>query len=385
MEEDNKVEESEKSNIRKTLLDFWGKYKSKNKEEQIGGNKEPFLEDEKLKESKKIKNLIALAVLLGGLFMGSIFVDAVQLVKESGFSQKALSKMDIFELGGKTWVAYPEPIVKVQVVSDDTCPECTPDEVLVWLRRVVPTILTEKIDVNSDSGKQFVSQEGIKTIPAFIFSNAVEKIDFFQQAQVLFNKKGDKYILSTSELGVPVGRYIETPLIGENDIKIGPEDAKVKVVEFSDFQCPYCKTFHTTVIKKILSDYGDKVLFVFKNLPLDFHTQAGNAALATECANEQGKFIVYADKLFVNQDAWGKTEGIQSFKNYAQQIAGINIAQFNQCLDDKKYQGKIDQDKEEANSFGVSGTPAVFVNDQFKNGAIDYNTMKAAIDGELAK
>lgn len=342
-------------------------------------------EDKKLKEAKKIKNLIALAVLLGGLFIGSVFVDVMQLAKGSGFSQKALSKMDIFELGGKTWVAYPEPIVKVQVVSDDTCPECAPDEVLVWLRRVVPTILTEKIDVNSGSGKQFVSQEGIKTIPAFIFSGEVEKTDFFQQAQVLFNKKDNKYVLSTSELGVPVGKYIETPAIGENDIKIGPEDAKVKVVEFSDFQCPYCKTFYTAALKKMLSDYGDKVLFVFKNLPLDFHPQSNNASLAAECANEQGKFIIYADKLFANQDTWGKTQGTQSFKSMAQQIAGMNIAQFNQCLDDKKYQDKIDRDKEEAKSFGVSGTPAVFVNDQFKNGAIDYNTLKAAIDGELAK
>lgn len=367
MEEDNKKEKS---------LFNW-----KGKEEE----KEEFLKEEKPNDDKKIKNLIALSVLLGGLFIGSVFVDVMQLVKGSGFSQKALSKMDIFELGGKTWVAYPEPIVKVQVVSDETCQECAPDEVLLWLRRAVPTILAEKIDLNSATGKQFVSQEGIKTIPSFIFSGTVEKTDFFQQAGVLFNKKGDKYVLNTAELGVPVGKYIETPSKGQDDIKIGPENAKVKVVEFSDFQCPYCKTFHTAGIKKALADYGDKILFVFKNLPLDFHPQSNNAALSAECANEQGKFIAYADKLFINQDAWGKTEGTQSFKNMAQQILGINIAQFNKCLDDKKYQGKIDQDKEEASSFGISGTPAVFINDQFKSGAIDYTALKTAIDAELAK
>jgi protein-disulfide isomerase len=367
MEEGNKKEKS---------LFNW-----KEKEEK----KEDFLKEDNPDEDKKIKNLIALSVLLGGLFIGSIFVDVIQLIKGSGYSQKALSRMDIFELGGKTWVAYPEPIVKVQVVSDDTCPECAPDEVLVWLRRVAPTILAEKIDVNSSSGKQFITHEEIKTVPAFIFSGAVEKTEFFQQAQVLFNKKNDKYILSTSELGVPVGKYIETPSATQNDIKIGPEDAKVKVVVFTDFQCPYCKTFHTSAIKNALSAYGDKVLFVFKNLPLEFHSQSGNAALAAECAHEQGKFIVYADKLFGGQDIWGKTEGTQSFKNYAQQTSGMNIAKFNQCLDDKKYQDKVGQNEAEANSFGISGTPAVFVNNQFKNGAIDYNTLKAAIDEELAK
>lgn len=370
MEEDKKNEESSS--------DFKKEEIKECDSSEDGENKES-------KEAKKVKNLIALTVLLGGLFIGSVFVDVMQLVKGSGFSQKALSQMDIFELGGKTWVAYPEPIVKVQVVSDDTCQACAPDEVLVWLRRALPTILTEKIDVNSSSGKLFVSQEGIKTIPAFVFSSEVEKTDFFQQAQVLFNKKDDKYILSTSELGVPVGKYIETPAVGENDIKIGPEDSKVKVVEFSDFQCPYCKAFHTDGVKKMLSDYGDKILFVFKNFPLDVHAQANNAALAAECANEQGKFIVYADKLFLNQDMWGKTQGTQSFKSMAQQILGINIAQFNQCLDDKKYQDKIDQDKAEATSFGISGTPSVFINDQFKNGSIDYNTLKTAIDAELGK
>jgi protein-disulfide isomerase len=367
MEEDKKNKE--------TLFD-WKEEKEK---------KEEFLKDEKPKEEKKIKNLIALSMLLGGLFLGSVFVDVAQLVKGSGFSQKALSKMDIFELGGKTWVAYPEPIVKVQVVSDDTCQNCAPDEVLVWLRRALPTILTEKIDANSSSGKLFVSQQGLKTIPAFVFSGEVEKTDFFQQAQILFNKKNDKYILSTSELGVPVGKYLETPAVGENDIKIGPEDAKVKVVEFSDFQCPYCKAFHATALKNMLSDYRDKVLFVFKNFPLDVHAQSGNSALAAECANEQGKFMAYADRLFNSQDSWGKTEGTQSFKTMAQQIYGMNVAQFNKCLDDKKYQDKINQDKEEAKSFDVSGTPAIFINDQFKNGTIDYNALKAAIDEELAK
>jgi protein-disulfide isomerase len=201
---------------------------------------------------------------------------------------------------------------------------------------------------------------------------------------MLFNKKDDQFILQTVELGLPVGKYTETPSVGVDDIQIGNKESKVKIVEFSDFQCPYCKVLHLSAVEKIINDYGDKILFVFKQFPLDFHPQAENAALASECANEQGKFLPYADKLFNSQDDWGKSEGTQKFKTYAVQLR-LNAGQFNQCLDEKKFQDKISRDKEEAKSFGISGTPSVFINDQFKGGVANYDELKTIIDQELAK
>ena len=346
-------------------------------------NKKEEISNEEGKQEKKIKNLISLAILLGGLFLGSIFVDVVQLFKGGGFSPKKLSQTDVFNYGGKTWVSYNEPIVNVQVISDENCEACKPDEPILWLQRIVPTILTSKLDQNTKEGEMAIEKFEIKTLPAFVFSKDIENTDFFKQAEMLFIKKEGGYVLKTSEIGIQPGKYIEKMGVKENDIKIGNPESKVKIFEFSDFQCPYCKSFHTNVTKKIISEFQDKILFVYKNFPLNFHPQAENAALAVECANEQGKFLQYADKLFANQNDWGKTEGTSKFKAYAQQL-GLK-SDFNACLDEKKYAEKVNNDKKEAESFGISGTPSMFINDNSVSSGSSYESIKKIIETELAK
>lgn len=339
---------------------------------------------EEAAKNKKIKNLISLAILLGGLFVGSLFVDVAQLIKGGGFSFGRLPGADIFQSGGKTWVSYSDPIINVKIVNDDSCEACKPDEALLALKRILPTLLTQKIDQNSPEGQKMIADFGIKSLPAFIFAKEVDKTDFYQQAAAVLELKNDQYLLNSAQVGLPVGKYLELPQITASDIQSGPVDAKVKMIEFSDFQCPYCQAFHAT-IKQAISEYGDKMLFVFKHFPLsNIHPQAENAALASECANEQGKFLPYADKLFEKQADWGKATNTQLFKTYATQL-GMNASQFGTCLDSKKYQSKIDADLAEGQSFGISGTPDVFVNSQFQNGAIDYPTLKAMIDQELSK
>lgn len=134
----------------------------------------------------------------------------------------------------------------------------------------------------------------------------------------------------------------------------------------------------------MLAEYKDKVLFTYKQFPLSFHPQANNAALASECAHEQGKFAEYAENLFLRQDEWSKTEGVQKFKDYAVRF-GMKSVQFNQCLDSKKYQDKVNADTEEGKRFGVNGTPGTFINDQFVNGAVSIDELKKTIDEQLAK
>ena len=335
-------------------------------------------------KDKKVKNLISLVILLGGLLLGSIFVDVVQLVKGGGFSSKKLAQTDIFNFGDKTWVAFKEPIVKVQVISDEACEACKPDEIVLALHRMLPTILTEKVDYSSKEGDALIKKFGIKTLPAFVFSQDIEKTDFFKQSAQVLDKKDDLYALNNAKAGIQPGKYLETMEAKDNDIQVGDKESKVKMFLFSDFQCPYCKVFHESILKKIIAAYGNKILLVFKNYPLSMHPQAENAALAGECANEQGKFMVYADKLFSEQATWGKTTGTQSFKTYAQQV-GLNAAQFGKCLDGKKYADKINADKSEADGFGVSGTPALFMNDQSVNISSGLDSVKKLIDENLAK
>jgi protein-disulfide isomerase len=106
--------------------------------------------------------------------------------------------------------------------------------------------------------------------------------------------------------------------------------------------------------------------------------------LAAACAGEQGKFWEMADKLYASQDDWGKTTGVAKFKTYAT-VLGLKADEFNKCLDGAKYKDKIDADTKEAADFGISGTPAFFVNDQFFGGLVTYDQLKQSLDAELAK
>jgi len=340
-------------------------------------------EDEMKTSEKRMKNLISAIILLTGLFIGSLFVDVIQLVKGSGFSEKALSQSNIFESSGKTWVAYTEPKVDVQVISDDSCEKCNPSEVLVWLRRVVPTINSQKVDANSDAGKKLIGDSGVKTLPAFIFSDAITKTDFYTQAQVIFDQKDKQYVLKTQEIGLEPGRYLAMPEVKDGDTTFGEKDSNVKVVIYSDFQCPFCKVFWTS-FKDALKQYGDRVLFDYKHLPLDIHPQAQNAAMAAECAQDQNKFLEYGDKLYASQADWGAAKNTQKFKNYARML-GLNATQFNGCMDSNKYKDKIAAEVAEATGFGISGTPATFINDDFKTGVISLDDLKKAIDAQLGK
>jgi len=362
---------------------------SSNQAEQMRtepSTKEESLMDSEQAKDKKIKNLISALILVAGLFVGSLFVDVIQIFRGGGFSQRALDNTDVFASNGKTWVAYTEPIVTVQVVSDDTCGDaCKPDEVLVGLKQALPTLLTRKIDANSDQGKKLISEFGIKTLPAFIFSNDIEKTNLFTNAQPFLDKQGDFYAIKSGEAGFPIGKYIVQPPIDKNDIKIGSDDAKVKVVEFSDFSNPVDAQFYKDVIAPMANDYSGKIQIVFKNYFAPTSTQALSAALASECANEQGKFLPYADKLYATQAVWSKLkDATATLEAYAAGL-GLNTTNFNQCLTSKKYQDQNTQSASEGQSFGVSETPSIFIGTNLQTSAAKYDDIKKIIDDQLAK
>jgi protein-disulfide isomerase len=333
---------------------------------------------------KKMKNLVSATILLAGLFVGSLFVDVSQLVKGGGYSMKNLNKSDIFEAGGKTWVAYDEPAVGAKVINDDACEKCDVSEAIVWLRRVLPTVSTEKVAYDSAEGKTLIEKFGIKTLPAFIFDGSIANTEFYVQAKVLFSEKEGSQVLNTQELGLPAGKYLATPEAKEGDAIFGKEDSEAKVFIFSDYQCPYCKVFYSS-LRDIMKEYGDRVAFNYKHLPLDeIHPQATNASLAAACAQEQGKFWEYSDKLYTSQTEWSATKDVAKFKQYAVAL-GLKSVDFNKCLDDKKYTEKIETDKQEGADFGITGTPAIFVGDQFSSGAISVDDLKGQIESLLNK
>jgi len=354
------------------------------KKEEENEEKDVFEEGESQeKKSSTIKNLTSLLIIVTGLFVGSIFIDIVQLVSGEGVSRSVLGQSDIFEIGERTWVAYEEPIARVSVLTDENCEECDPSQALLFLRRYLPTLLAEEVSIDSAQGERIIEEANVNTLPAFVFDKSIVDTSFYLQAAQIFqsDEKESLYALDVAQLGLPVGKYLELPEVGEDAIVVGNPDAPVTIVEFSDFQCPYCQLLHPS-IRQALEEFDGQIRFVYKHLPLSFHAQAENAALASECANEQGKFIEYADTLFENQAQWGETEGTASFKRYASTL-GLNTTTFNQCLDSQKYQEKIASDVEEAQKFGISGTPGTFVGSQFLGGAAQYESFKAMIEQEL--
>jgi protein-disulfide isomerase len=144
---------------------------------------------------------------------------------------------------------------------------------------------------------------------------------------------------------------------------VGPRNAKVTIVEWSDFQCPFCSRALNTV-KELEQKYPNDVKIVFRNLPLPMHNNAQLAAEAAMAANEQGKFWPMHDKLFSNQQALDRA----SLERYAQEL-GLDMGKFNSALDTGKFKARVQQDASAAAAVGVSGTPTFFVNGKMLVGA----------------
>ena len=209
----------------------------------------------------------------------------------------------------------------------------------------------------------------------------------------IFGESGGQTISVVAQLtpgaqGTPAAQATPKPVtidVGDNPAK-GPADAKVTIVEFSDFQCPYCSRFTTETLPQILSNYGDKVRFVFMNFPLpSIHENAQKAAEAGECANEQGAFWQFHDIMFQNQSALT----VDNLKSYAAQL-NLDTAKFNECLDSGKMASAVEADmtaaEKAATDAGLTrfGTPAFFINGNSLSGAQPYANFKAAIDAALA-
>jgi len=157
----------------------------------------------------------------------------------------------------------------------------------------------------------------------------------------------------------------------------GPATAKVTIIEFSDFQCPFCSR-GKKVVDEIVQKYGDKVRIVFRDFPLDFHDKAQKAAEAGHCAGDQGKFWQMHDWMFDNQDKLD----IEGLKNGAKGL-GIDSAKFDQCLTSGQHESEVKRHMHDGQKVGVRGTPAFFVNGVMLSGAQPFEKFKTEIDRAL--
>jgi protein-disulfide isomerase len=188
----------------------------------------------------------------------------------------------------------------------------------------------------------------------------------------------------------PAPPKVQSVSIEDGDPIKGKPDAPITMVEFADFQCPFCARYAIDTFPQIEKEYisSGKVKYVYKDFPLDFHPNAKPAAVAAECANEQGKFWEYHGVLFKNQTTWenqdANSTAATTFKNYAADL-GLNTADFNTCFDAKEPQAKIDKDTQVGSQYGVTGTPTFYVGNEKAGytqlvGAQPFTTFKTTID-----
>ncbi|MCZ6465150.1 MAG: thioredoxin domain-containing protein [Proteobacteria bacterium] len=159
----------------------------------------------------------------------------------------------------------------------------------------------------------------------------------------------------------------------------GPQGAPVTIIEFSDYQCPYCSRAEPTV-QEVLERYPDRVRLVFRHLPLDsIHPQARGAAEAAACAEQQGRFWDFHEQLFANQRALGA----DALRGYAEGL-GLDLAAYDECVADPEVKARVQTDVDEANALGIRSTPAFFVNGIRLSGAKPIGDFVRVIERELA-
>ncbi len=183
----------------------------------------------------------------------------------------------------------------------------------------------------------------------------------------LYQMAGDKG--QASSRLVDPGAFVVTVPVETAYIQ-GAKEGSVMLLEFSDFQCPYCKKVQPA-LQKLVAKYRDKVAFGYRHFPLGFHQEADESAIAAECAREQGKFMEMHSRLYKQQGQ----QSIKDLKDIAKDIGVKDIQKFNTCLTGDKYRKLLERDIEVAGSVGISGTPAFVIG--------KYDSKKGVVKGEI--
>jgi protein-disulfide isomerase len=164
--------------------------------------------------------------------------------------------------------------------------------------------------------------------------------------------------------------------VADNQV-LGPKTAKVTLVEFADYECPYCQKVAADV-KKLAADFGDKVAFTYKDFPLPMHSRAEKAAEATRCASKQNKYWEFHDELFHSKEL-----DVDQLKAQARALQ-LDPIQFDKCLDSGAEAAAVEKDRKEGVRLGITGTPSFFINGHYLSGALDYAALRQIVEQQLA-
>jgi protein-disulfide isomerase len=196
-----------------------------------------------------------------------------------------------------------------------------------------------------------------------------------EAARTVGNDDGSETVV-VQETGAP-GEPTRFDIDLDDDPALGPEDAPIVIVEFSDFRCPYCRRFHEETFPDLLEAYPDQILFVYRDFPV---VGGVEAAQASECADEQDAYWDYHDLLF----SGGLELSTNAYLTYAEDL-GLDMDEFNACMDEERYADEVEADARYAANLGANGTPTFFINGIPLVGAQPLANFQQIIDAELSE
>jgi protein-disulfide isomerase len=245
-----------------------------------------------------------------------------------------------------------------------------------FLRQAVDGKLAEPTDRELES--YYANQRNLSNVP---FEQVKSRLVPLVKQQNAVRARQDYILRLREEAHVTV--MLEPPQVSVSydPARVrGEPSAPVTIIEFSDFQCPYCRKAHAT-LKELLSKYEGRVRLAYRDFPLSqVHPQAHRAAEAARCAGEQGKFWAYHDLLFDSPARWSD----EDFSKAARTV-GLDVPQFQACLSGGKFRSQVDEDLKEGTLAGVDATPGFFINGTFLSGSQPLATFEEIVDAELAQ
>jgi protein-disulfide isomerase len=258
----------------------------------------------------------------------------------------------------------------------------------------------EWLNAGDEANANFTSQAEALNLDAEAFNDCLESGQFDAAIQSNVDEARDlaldgyPYFViegqplngsAPNALAIALGLPMDVPLDGA--AVFGDPDAPIKIVEFTDYQCPFCTRHYAETLPLLMENFVDtgKVYYVIRDFPLtSIHPQAVEAAEAARCAGKQGAYEEMHDLLFLRQAEWSGNEGATAvFTGYAEEL-GLDVDAFSQCLESGEMETAVLDDMSEGANFGVTGTPAFFINGTLVSGALPYESFEQGLNGMLA-
>lgn len=347
-----------------------------------------------------LKN-ISLAIFVASILSGRGFAQTLPAYKIFGKSTSIIevakeNQGDFFEIERKRYEVieriaqekYFEEFWKKMGKDKKTTPEQAKEDFLAKAVKVSESEVKETLARFKDHPQlsKLPAEEQKKQIRDYLKDKAAGEA--LQDVLIKARKSGDLVVLVSE----PVEPVYPVTVNDQDYVKYGPkeddikpvgckaDDCPITIVEYSEFECPYCSRVMPDV-KKVLTEYKGKIRWVVRDFPLSFHARAKPAAIAAKCAGEQGKYWSMYHKLFDNQTKLSD----EDLTSYAKAI-GLNLEKFANCQKNPKaLLAKIEENIQSGAKYGVNGTPAFFINGKKLSGARSYEDFKQIIDSDLSK